>query len=196
MKKTVFFLLTVFLFCNFIVKSQNQDFKWVAGISGTYTYYGNVSANVIKDKNSFQIPKFNVARYISKGITLDGSIILSTINGIEGFFTNSFHYFSVDFTGRYDFGLSNENLVPYAGFGFGFVGAPSTVKTAKTSISLNAVAGGTFWFSSNWGLNAQFVFKRLRHSAIKMLTNTQLSFGLVYSFEKRVLNYRIWDKKH
>jgi hypothetical protein len=196
MNKKVFFLIATLFFVNLSMKSQNEDNKWVVGASSAFTSYGTEGKRVLGERYSSQVIKLNAARYFFKGLSLDGSMTLSPINKVKGLINNKFAYFSIDATIRYDFNTSNENLVPYVGAGFGLVGAPSSVPGSKTTGTLNAVAGGTFWFSPRLGLNAQVAFKRSPANIISMVSHTQTSFGLVYSLNRRVLNYRLWDKKY
>lgn len=196
MNKNILFLLAALLLCNFTATSQNEDNRWVAGISTAFTSFGRQGKAVVGERYMSQVIKLNAARYFFKGLSLDGSLVLSPINKVEGLIDNKFSYFSADFTLRYDFNTSDENLVPYIGGGFSYIGAPSSVLGAANTISLNFVGGGTFWFSPRLGLNAQLAYKRLPENIVSMVTHTQVSFGLVYSLNRRVLNYRLWDHRY
>lgn len=196
MNKNVFFLAAILLLSGFSVQSQNKDNKWVVGLSSVLTSYGKNGTRVLGERYGSQLIKLNAARYIYKGISLDGSMVLSPINKVSGFINNAFPYFSLDGTIRYDFNTSDENLVPYIGLGLSIVGAPNNIPGAKRTGTYNFVAGGTFWFSPRLGLNAQMMYKRAPENIISMVTHTQVSAGLVFSLNRRVMNYRLWDHRY
>lgn len=196
MNKNIFFLIAILFLSSFNVKAQNEDNKWVVGLSSVLTSYGANGSRVLGERYSSQVLKLNAARYFLKGLSLDASVVLSPINKVEGFINNRFSYFSLDGTIRYDFNTSDENLVPYIGLGLSIVGAPSSIPGAKRTGTYNFVAGGTFWFSPRLGLNAQMMYKKAPENIISMVTHTQVSAGLVYSLNRRVLNYRLWDHKY
>ncbi|MFY0603943.1 MAG: hypothetical protein JXQ93_08325 [Flavobacteriaceae bacterium] len=196
MNKNIFFLLIVLLLSNVGVNAQNEDNRWVVGVSSVLTSYGTDGERVLGERYSSQVLKLNVSRYFFKGLTLDAGMVLSPINEVKGFINNNFSYFSLDGTIRYDFNTSDENWVPYVGLGLSVVGAPSNVSGAKRTGTMNAVLGTTFWFSPRVGFNAQMMYKRAPSNIISMVTHTQVSAGLVFSLNRRVLNYRLWDHKY
>ena len=189
MKKT---LLTAILLCSSIlVKSQNHDNKWVAGISGSYVIFQN---NSLGESYNSQLPKINLSRYLFSGFSLDGSVSLSGLGDVEGLFSNLFSYNSLDGYVRYDFNLSDNNLVPYMAVGASFIGAPSTKENANATSTLNIAFGGTFWITHHWGLNGQYTYKISPELYTSMVNHTQLTAGLVYSFNPRILVRRLWDR--
>lgn len=196
MNKKVFFLAAIFTLSSLSIKSQNKDNKWVVGVSSVLTSYGLDGERVLGERFGSQVLKLNTARYLFKGLTLDAGVVLSPINEVKGLINNKFSYFSLDGTLRYDFNTSDENLVPYIGLGISIVGAPSHISGAKRTGTYNFVAGGTFWFSPSIGINAQFMYKRAPENIISMVTHTQVSGGLVFSLNRRVMNYRLWDRRY
>lgn len=196
MNKNVFFLVIALLLSSTIIKAQNEDNKWVVGVSGALTSFGNKGTVHLMERYNLQVPKINIARYLFKGLTLDGAMSLSAINEVPGFYGNAFSYFSMDLTLRYDFNQSDENLVPYLGVGGSLVGAPSTRPGSNMTSTVNFGGGGTFWFSPRFGLNAQILYKISPDKFQSMISHSQLSVGLVFSLGRRVMNYRLWDNRY
>jgi len=176
---------------------QNKANKWVVGISGSLITFGDDGANsILQERFNFQFPKLNVSRYMFKGLTLDAGVTIGVLDKLDGFYNNAFDYFSFDGNIRYDFNLSDENLVPYIGIGGSIVGAPTkTIPGSNATPTINVSLGGTFWISPRWGINAQGTFKYSREDHRSMRSHAQLSAGLVYSISPRVLLFRLWDAR-
>jgi len=193
MKKIVFlglFLISSLVCCN----AQNDDNKWVLGVSGSFVSFGEEGlTSPLQERFNVQLPKINVTRYIFSGLSLDAGVTYGVLSEVDGFYGNAFDYFSLDGNVRYDFNLSDENLVPYIGIGGSIVGAPSTIQGSKATPTINLSIGGTFWISPHWGLNAQGTYKYSSEEYASMRSHSQISAGLVYSFSPRVLVYRLWD---
>ena len=190
MKKILF---TAILLCSFILaKSQNYDNKWVIGTSGSLVIFDN---NSLGESYNSQLPKINISRYLFSGFSLDGSLTLSGLGDVDGLYSNRFSYNSIDGYIRYDFNLSDNNLVPYIALGASFIGAPSTKENANATSTLNIAFGGTFWVTHHWGLNAQYTFKFSPELYTSMVNHTQLTAGLVYSFRPRILVRRLWNRR-
>ena len=185
------FSTAILLFCFSLVKSQNRDNKWVAGISVSYVIFQDNSFGSLYNT---QFPKINLSRYLFSGFSLDGSVTLSGLGDVEGLFSNLFSYNSLDGYVRYDFNLSDNNLVPYMAIGASFIGAPSTKENANATSTLNIAFGGTFWITHHWGLNGQYTYKVSPELYTSMVNHTQLTAGLVYSFNPRKLVRRLWDR--
>ncbi len=174
--------------------AQTKEQKWVLGVSGSFVNFGDGGLNSpLQEQFNFQVPKLTLTRYLFKGLSLEGGITLSILDELDGFYSNAFNYFSLDGMMRYDFNLSDENLVPYIGIGGSIVGAPDNVANSKATPTLNFSFGGTYWISHQWGLNVQGTYKYSQDEFESMRSHTQLSAGLVYSFKPRVLVYRLWD---
>jgi hypothetical protein len=192
MKRIIAVAILVCVSCSCL--AQNKQDKWVIGVSGSFVNFGENGLNTVKERFNFQIPKINVSRYMFHGLTLDAGVTLSSLKELDGFYGNAFNYFSLDGNLRYDFNLSDENLVPYIGIGASIVGAPTeTLPGSKATGTLNFSFGGTFWVSPRWGLNVQGTYKYSPEEYQSMASHSQLSAGLVYSLSPRVLVYRLWD---
>ena len=192
MKKIVF--LVLLLSISLTSKGQNSDSKWVLGVSGSFVSFGEDGLNSnIKEQFNVQLPKINVSRYLFSGLSLEAGLTYGAISEVDGFFGNAFDYFSLDGAVRYDFNLSDENLVPYIAIGGSIIGAPSTISGSVATNSYNFSFGGTFWISHQWGLNAQATYKSVPEEYQSMISHSQLSVGVVYSISPRVLVYRLWD---
>lgn len=174
--------------------AQTKEQKWVVGLSGSFITFGDEGAqSILNERYNIQAPKLNVTRYLFKGLSLEAGATLSVLDRLDGFYRNSFNYFSLDGAIRYDFNRSEENLVPYIGIGGSIVGAPNNIPSSKPTPTLNFIFGGTFWVSHKWGLNVQATYKYSQEEFQSMESHTQLSAGLVYSLSPRVLVYRLWD---
>ena len=190
MKKILF---TAILLCSFILaKSQNYDNKWVIGTSGSLVIFDN---NSLGESYNSQLPKINISRYLFSGFSLDGSLTLSGLGDVDGLYSNRFSYNSIDGYIRYDFNLSDNNLVPYIALGASFIGAPSTKENANATSTLNIAFGGTFWVTHHWGLNAQYTLKFSPELYTSMVNHIQLTAGLVYSFRQIILVRRLWNRR-
>ena len=188
MKHLLLFLLVSF---STYSSSQNKENKWVIGASGSLVIFQN---NSLGESYNSQLPKINLSRYLFSGFSLDGSVTLSGLGDVEDLFSNLFSYNSLDGYVRYDFNLSDNNLVPYMAVGASFIGAPSIKENANATSTLNIAFGGTFWITHHWGLNGQYTYKISPELYTSMVNHTQLTAGLVYSFSPRKLVRRLWDR--
>ena len=193
-KKTVMKkYLVLILLISFATNAQNNENKWVVGVSGSLVRFSNV--NRVKDWHNFQAPKINIARYLFSGLTVDAGVTLNAID-IYPFVTNEFSYNSFDGNLRYDFNLSNNHLVPYLTVGASIVGPPSTIQNSKSSGVLNVGLGGTFWVSSHWGLNTQISYKHSSEKIYSMTAHKQLTVGVVYSLKARTRVIKsFWNRR-
>jgi predicted secreted protein len=185
--------LVLFLFISLATNAQNNENKWVVGVSGSLVRFSNI--NRVKDWHNFQAPKIYIARYLFSGLTVDVGFTLNAID-IHPFVTNEFSYNSFDGNLRYDFNLSNNHLVPYLTVGASIVGPPSTIQNSKSSGVLNVGFGGTFWVSSHWGLNTQISYKHSPEKIYSMTAHKQLTVGVVYSLKARTRVIKsFWNKR-
>jgi len=183
---------TAILVCCFsLVKSQNYDNKWVAGISISYAIFQD---NSFGSRYNTQFPKINLSRYLFSGFSLDGGITLSGLGDIDNLFANTFSYNSLDGYVRYDFNLSDNNLVPYMAIGASFIGGPRSRPESNSTSTFNTALGATFWLTHHWGINMQLTYKVSPEEFRSMVNHTQLTAGLVYSFNPRKLVRRLWDR--
>lgn len=194
MKKIV--ILVLLFSISLTSNSQNKESKWVVGVSASFVSFGEEGLNSIGERFNIQIPKLNVSRYIYPGLIADTGFTFGAISEVNGFFGNAFDYFSLDGNIRYDFNLSEENLVPYVAIGGSIVGAPTgTLPNSKATPTVNFTFGATFWITHHWGLNAQATYKYSSEEYESMRSHSQISAGLVYSLNPRVLVYRLWDER-
>ena len=188
--------LVIFLMMCTMVSSQTKDQKWVLGVSGSLISFGDAGpASMIKERFNFQFPKLNLTRYLFKGFILEGGVTLSSVDRVDGLYTNAFNYISLDGAIRYDFNRSEENLVPYISLGSSFIGGPSTIAGSRTTATINSSIGMNFWISPQWGLNVQGTYKFSSPDYESMRSHHQLSVGFIYSFKPRVMVFRLWDGK-
>jgi hypothetical protein len=185
------FSTAILLCCFSLAKSQNYDNKWVAGVSTSYAIFQD---NSLGSRYNSQFPKINLSRYLFSGFSLDGGITLSGLGDIDNLFANTFSYNSLDGYVRYDFNLSDNNLVPYMAIGASFIGGPSSRPESNSTSTFNSALGATFWVTHHWGINTQLIYKVSPKEFRSMVNHTQLTAGLVYSFNPRKLVRRLWDR--
>ena len=178
----------IFLFIGFQMVAQNKENRWVVGASVGMAKFNYVNAKIVGDQFLFQIPKLNVSRYFFNGLSLDAGLSFNTIDKISGLFNNSIDYLSIDLGAKYDFGKSNENLVPYIFGGTSFISANS-----EMTPTLNFGGGGTFWLNSRYGVNLQLLYKSVMTNTVSMRSHTYFSVGVVYSLKLRTLVPRLWS---
>ncbi|GEM_PF-1398336 len=185
-KSPKIFLLLFFI--GFQIVAQNKNNRWVVGASIGVVKFASEDSKFIGEQFIFQMPKLNVSRYFYNGFTVDAAISFNTINEIPSFYKNSISYLSLDGAVKYDFGTSNDNLVPYILLGGSFLKT-----TYKMRPTINVGGGGTFWLNSRYGLNTQLLYKYSPESVGSMRSHAYFSFGAVYSLSIRTLAPRLWD---
>lgn len=175
-----FFILLAIIAFSFQSNAQNEDQKWVVGASIAGAKYSFEAGKIVGGQLAYQSPRFNISRYIFKGFTLDAAFATAIGDNQK--------YTTFDGALRYDFGTSENNVVPYV-----LVGG-SILSAIETSSTLNFGAGTTFWFSSKYGLNMQLLYKLSPTNYESQRSHIYPSIGLVYSFGNRSLNPRIWNE--
>jgi uncharacterized protein YaiE (UPF0345 family) len=175
------FLIIFLLFSfTFQVKAQNEKQKWTAGVSlAAAKYMTDFQASALGGGFVYQTPRFNISRYLFSNITFDASISTAIFD--------SQTYTTFDGVARYDFGTSENNVVPYILLGGSFIKAKVLTPTVNFGV------GNTFWFSQKYGFNLQVMYKYsdLQHES--QFSHVYTSIGLVYSFSNRTLNPRLWE---
>ena len=83
-----------FLFLGLMSFSQNDDAKWTVAVSGSLVNFGDTGGATVGDQFLFQVPKISISKYLFHGLTIDISSTISTLNEVEGFYSNNFNYFS------------------------------------------------------------------------------------------------------
>jgi hypothetical protein len=186
--KRVFLILLLIGIQSF---AQNKENRWVVGTSIGVAKFSSEDSRSIGEQFIFQMPKLNVSRYFFNGLTVDAAISFNTINEISGVYKNSISYLSLDGGVKYDFGTSNDNLVPYAIFG------GSLLKTTyKMTPTFNIGAGATFWLNSRYGINTQLLYKSSPETFESMRSHMYFSVGVVYSLKLRTLAPRLWNNNN
>ncbi len=169
----------VFLFLTLAMKGQNKDNKWAIASSIAWVNYSEENAEIVKGEFINQTPRFSIARHVYKNFVFVGSFSTS-INDNQ-------KYTTIDGGIRYDFGLSYNNVVPYVVVG------GSLINAIGVSATVNGGIGATLWFSENFGLKAQLLYKYVGNSNPDQRAHKMPSFGLVYSFKKRALHPVRWE---
>ena len=162
--------------------SQSEDNKWTFGIDLALAKYSDADRALIGGTFINQSPRFSLSKYMLSNITFVGA--LSTAIG------DNQKYTTFDGLARYDFGTSQNNVVPYVFVGGSFIKAASLTPTANFGV------GNTFWFSDKYGLNMQFMYKYSQDKFTSQKSHTMTSIGLVYSFGSRSMNPRLWSSAH
>ena len=176
------YFILIFIFLSFSLNSQNDDSKWVFGVSIGSVIYSDVDAKIVGGTYIDQIPRINISRYLFKNLTADAAIATT--------FIDSQKYTTFDGNLRYDFGTSFENVVPYVSIGGSFVSGNQLTPT------LNFGAGNTFWIFPNYGLNIQAMYKFSESRFESQFSHLYTTIGIIYSFKSRNMNRRLWHMKH
>ncbi len=169
----------LFLFLTTSIFSQNKNNKWTFGASLAWVSYSEADKATVGGKFINQTPRFTLSRYMFKNITFVGSFS-TAINDNQ-------KYTTFDGEARYDFGTSQNNVVPYVFIGGSFISAKALTPTANFGV------GNTFWFSEKYGLNLQLMYKFSQDKFSSQRSHIMPSIGLVYSFGARSMNPRLWS---
>jgi len=175
-------ILIISLLFAFIVqlKAQNEKQKWTAGISLASAHYmTEFQGKALGGKYVYQTPRFTISKYMFSNITFDAGISMAIFD--------SQAYTTFDGIARYDFGTSDNNVVPYLLLGGSFIKAKMLTPT------VNVGAGNTFWFSQKYGFNLQVMYKYSEGKFESQYSHFYTSIGVVYSFSVRSLNPRLWE---
>lgn len=179
MKKTHNYFAIVFLFLALHAVGQTKNNKWTFGMDVAWVRYSEADKIAVGGKFINQTPRFSLAKYMFKNVVFVGSV--STAIGDNQTYT------TFDGAARYDFGTSQNKVVPYALIGGSFINARVLTPT------LNFGAGSTLWFSPKYGLNVQLLYKFSEERFSSQRSHIMPSIGLVYSFGARDMNPRIWS---
>lgn len=178
--KSIF--LVFFLFCSFVVNAQNPEERWTAGLHAGSVLYSDAGGANVGGSYIDQLPRITLSRYMFKNITFQAGLGISTIDAQK--------YTTFDGLAKYDFGNSYDKLVPYVFIGGSFIDAKRVTPT------LNFGVGNTFWFSPNYGINAQLMYKFSENRFESQSSHIYTSIGIVYSFKPRNMVRRLWHMKH
>ncbi|UAM98248.1 hypothetical protein K8354_00005 [Polaribacter litorisediminis] len=176
LKKTCFFVS--FIFSIAVLQSQDRDHKWAVSIGSGAVIYAEKDFSSVGYRYSPQVPRISIARYVFKNIIIAGSFS-TTIDPIK-------KYSTFDGEMRYDFGTAEnvfspfffKRLSPYV-----LVGA-SIVDAKNIRPTVNFGAGGTFWITQRFGLNAQLIYKYHFSGDSAQPSHVYGSGGIVYNFSR------------
>ena len=144
--------------------AQSKESKWTAGISYALAKYTPEQSKIMGYQFVHQFPRLDVSRHLVGGFSLNaaaaaGQIIDPQLN----------EYLTLDATVRYDFNRSDYNAVPYMLLGV------SSINALISSSTLNFGAGNTLWFSQQYGVNFQAMFRySSSYTNIKLVYNKYL----------------------
>ena len=184
-----YFLPFILLFVSLSVQSQSNE--WLVGLSGSVVKLNNINVldTSLPELHNFQFPKLNVSRSISSEFSLEAAMTIGTFQAIS--IVNQFDYLSLDMNLIYNFNLSENKFVPHFGIGASFIGAIKVLENSKPMLGINVMTGGTFWLSSNWGLNSQIGYK-FAPGNIEVLNNhLQFTVGVVCKISKYFRKRRV-----
>ena len=194
MKKSLLITIVLITLGYFSVKAQGSDDKWAIGLSSSSVLFDKDDASKIGQRYNVQFPRINVSRELSYGLSFDVALTFNVLENVKGLIANNFNYTSLDLAIRYDFGRSERNLVPYIGFGIGYIDGASTVPGSATTFSANALGGATFWISERFGLTGQLTYKYVSADIISMVSHVQGSAGIVFRLGASSSQKRLWER--
>jgi hypothetical protein len=179
-------LLLITICILFFLKSEKkyaQD-AWIVELGVSLTGYKREHAVIIGDYHLLQTPRFSVSREINDKLSADFSSSISFVGDL-GVLKNWVTYSSLNFSLRYEL-YSSKFLNPYVSFGGGI--ANHQVKNATT---LNLGLGNKYWFSENYGINTQFIYK----ISDPIFSHWQISLGLMVDLSNiNITRSRLWRK--
>ncbi|WP_157662461.1 hypothetical protein [Polaribacter sp. SA4-10] len=159
--------------------SQSANNKWTFALDLASIPYLIKDGRTIASSLLNQSPRFSIAKYMSYNITFVGSF--STVIG------GNMKYTTFDGLVRYDFGTSQNSLVPYVFIGGSLINASSLTPTTNFGI------GNTYWFSGKYGFNSQIMYKDSQVKFTSQKSHFMISVGFVYSFGFRSMQPRMWE---
>lgn len=175
MSRKVIFIVS-FLFFSIIARGQYQiGHNWQIGIGGDVVRFSDKDVAYIGDKQTVQVPRFNATKRINNNFSIDGSVSFGAFDSL--IITNEVPYFSFDLSLRYRYTKYYENLDPYILFGVGIIDSHPLRKTTPT---INAGTGVTYWLMENIGVNAQFYYKHSPETYESMRSHIQVSFSVIF----------------
>ena len=189
MKVKVNIILIILLFA---LKSfgQNNENKWAITFGSGLVIYEEKDASAMSGRYISQFPRFSVATYLLKNVTLVGSISTDFNDEIQD-------YTTFDGELRYDFGTSENMLTPYVLIG------GSLIKSKHLLPTLNFGAGITLWVSNRIGLHGQLQYRYNEERFNSQRSHTFMSGGIVYRFSlsgdsggRKSERKRLWESKH
>ena len=182
LNKNVLITLALLIFTtSFLAKSKES--KWTAGVSYALAKYTPKQSKIMGYQFVHQFPRLDVSRHLVGGFSLNAAIAAGQIIDPQ---LNE--YLTLDATVRYDFNRSDYNAVPYLLLGV------SSINALISSSTLNFGAGNTLWFSQQYGVNFQAMFRYSSDKTYLQKSHKYFSVGIVYSFVPRSLVRRLWRR--
>jgi len=191
LKKVLITLLAVVSFSS--LKAQDANNPWVIGFglnsvwddAGTSVSNSNTINSILTLKNwntNLTFSRFNVAKYIDDGFTLEGVLSINTINRQSNMITNkNLSYYALDGNLRYDLNniLGETSFFdPYAIIGGGY-----TWVDDNGAGTFNAGLGFNLWLNDKLGFNFSTINKHVFGKGFALKDNhLQTSVGLVLKF--------------
>ena len=180
LNKKVLITLTILIYTTSFL-AQSKESKWTAGVSYALAKYTPEQSKIMGDQFVYQFPRLDVSRHLVGGFSLNAAIAAGQIIDPQ---LNE--YLTLDATLRYDFNRSDDNAVPYLLLGV------SSINGLISSSTLNFGLGNTLWFSQQYGVNFQAMFRYSSDKTYLQKSHKYFSVGIVYSFVPRTLVRRLW----
>ena len=173
MRKKLLFISFLFAFV-FILKAQEKN-TWQIGLGASIVKFSDDDTSFIGDKHLFQIPRLNLTMPINERLSIDGALSFGTIDNFS-LVQNYVKYLSADVSLRYNIDALFDNFYPYV-----FAGGSLVDSERKMTPTLNIGAGGTYWFTDDWGVNSQLYYKHSFEGYESMRSHLQGTLGIVYN---------------
>ncbi|NIJ43723.1 hypothetical protein FHR24_000162 [Wenyingzhuangia heitensis] len=149
--------------------AQDEDNKWAVGFGVNVVDISSASLSNIGDQvtdyvgvgdwNSLaSLSRISLARYIDKGLTVDGAVAINTISKTPSGDYDDLAYYSVDFGARYDLNELVGDTAwfdPYVKFSVG----GAWLDSESLGLVLSPTLGFNTWFNDNVGLNVESAYK-------------------------------------
>ena len=206
MKKNYYWLV---LFCLLIggkhtVVSQEENRTWVFGLEFNAVDFYPVGEDEpqgvyfdeffnLTDHWNISLPKFSAYRYFSENVSVSASVSFNQIKKLKelgsptGVYPDNLTYLGID--GMLNYYLTSNKFRPFIGIGGGYTWVEeghfdsSKIQGSKLigAGTLNGTVGAKYWFSTNFGLNFQTIYK---HSFQEYLSkHWQHSIGIVFQLK-------------
>ena len=133
------------------------------------------------------LSNLSISRYINNNITVGINGSYNVIDRFGEQRVDDLTYIAVDLFGKYDFSSffksKSIGLEPYSGLGFGltFIDGFAAGPELIGNLTLNGLAGLTWWWSSHFGINIESKYKASIDDD-RVSSHLQHSVGLIYKF--------------
>jgi hypothetical protein len=161
-------LITVILLAfSFHTNAQKENDNWALDVGVAIVKYSDANSKIVGETSIVQFPRLAISRYMSHNLTIGGAFSAALGNQ---------QYITFDGFSRYDFGTSENSVVPYVLLGASFI----AVK--KVTPTINVGLGSTFWFFEDYGIKLQVMQKIANSKFSSQKSHTMISASLVYNF--------------